>query len=107
MRNGERFPDDVQKESAEFLFKKIQEALERGLKMQMRDHSYAKLTYSGKDGEISWLLPLHIQRDFAKEPELVMAIRKQGEYYEVKTILPYDDMLKDKITAMELYGKLW
>ena len=75
--------------------------------MQMHDYSYAKLTYSGKDGELSWLLPLHIKCDFTKEPELVMAIRKQGEYYEVKTILPYNDTVKDRITAMELYGKSW
>ena len=73
----------------------------------MRDHSYAKLTYSGKDGQVSWMLPLHIKYDFTKEPELVLVIRKVDDYYEVKTILPYDDALKDRITAMELYGKLW
>ncbi len=103
----DRFPESIREESEHILFKKIQESLEQGLKIQMRDHSYAKLIYSGKDGELSWLLPLHIQRDFTKEPELVLAIRKKKEYYEVKTILPYDEELKDKITAMELYGKLW
>lgn len=106
-KRRDRFPESIRKESENILFKKIQESLEQGLKIQMHDHSYAKLIYSGKDGELSWLLPLHIQRDFTNEPELVLAIRKKKEYYELKTILPYDDELKDKITAMALYGKLW
>ena len=103
----DRFPESIQGEPVNCIFTKIKESLERGLKIQMRDHSYAKLTYSGRDGKISWMLPLHIKYDFTKEPELVMLIRKKDEYYEVKTILPYDDDLKDRIIAMHLYNALW
>ena len=85
----------------------LSEALERGIKMQMRDHSYAKANYSGKEGNISWMMPLHINANLTEEPELVMVIRKKGEFYEVKTILPFDDEVKDRITALSLYSKLW
>lgn len=102
-----RFSDDIREASSNFIYMKIMESLERGLKIQMRDHTYAKLSYSGKDGKLSWLLPLHITHDFTKEPELVLVIRKNREYYEVKTILPYDDELQDRITALALYSKLW
>lgn len=102
-----RFSDDIKEASSNFIYMKIMESLERGLKIQMRDHTYAKLSYSGKDGKLSWLLPLHITHDFTKEPELVLVIRKNREYYEVKTILPYDDELQDRITALALYSKLW
>ncbi len=103
----ERFPDDLREASSNYVFLKIMESLDRGLKIQMRDHTYAKLSYSGKDGSLSWLLPLHIAHDFTKEPELVLVIRKNREYYEIKTILPYDAELQDRITALALYSKLW
>lgn len=42
-----------------------------------------------------------------KYPELVMVVRRSGDFYEIKTILSYDDELKDRITALSLYSKLW
>ena len=36
-----------------------------------------------------------------------MVIRKKNEFYEIKTILPFDDDTKDRITALSLYSKLW
>ena len=56
---------------------------------------------------MTWLLPMHVNADFTEEPELVMVICKMDEFYEVKTILPYDNDLKDRITALSLYSKLW
>lgn len=72
-----RFPDELQNEPANKISAKLIESLHRGLKIQMRDRSYAKLTYSGKDGKLSWLLPLHINNEFTQEPELVMVIKKE------------------------------
>lgn len=102
-----RFPENLQEEPENKIAGQIMTSLERGLQIQMRDRSYAKMSYSGKDGKLSWLLPLHVNVDFTKEPELVMVIRKEGEFYEVKTILPYDNDLKDRITAVSLYSRLW
>lgn len=102
-----RFPENIQKESSNRITAKLMDSLQRGLKIQMRDRSYAKLSYSGKDGQLSWILPLHINNEFTREPELVMMIRKEADFYEIKTILPYDDDMKDKITAISLYRHLW
>lgn len=101
-----RFSKDIQNATSNFIYMKIMESLERGLKIQARDNTYAKLSYSGKDGKLSWF-PLHITHDFTQEPELVLVIRKNREYYEIKTILPYDGELQDRITALSLYSKLW
>lgn len=103
----ERFPENLREEPDNKIVEQLMLSLKRGLQIQMRDHSYAKMSYSGKNGKVTWLLPLHINTDFTKEPELVMVICKMDEFYEVKTILPYDDDIKDRITALSLYSKLW
>ena len=53
------------------------------------------------------MIPLHINREFTEEPELVLVLRKSEQFYEIKTILPYDDETKDKLTALSLYSRLW
>lgn len=54
-----------------------------------------------------WLLPFHINTSIMEDPELVMVITKSGEFYHVKTIYGYTDYVKDKITALSLYSKVW
>lgn len=103
----ERFPENLQEEPDNKIVEQLMLSLKRGLQIQMRDHSYAKMSYSGKNGKLTWLLPLHVNADFIEEPELVMVICKMDEFYEVKTILPYDNDIKDRITALSLYSKLW
>lgn len=103
----ERFPENLQEEPDNKIVEQLMLSLKRGLQIQMRDHSYAKMSYSGKNGKLTWLLPLHVNADFTEEPELVMVICKMDEFYEVKTILPYDNDIKDRITALSLYSKLW
>lgn len=102
-----RFPENVREMSDAALATKINNALDLGLKMQLRDSSFAKPSYSTLTGTISWMIPLHINREFTEEPELVLVLRKAGEFYEIKTILPYDDETKDKLTDLSLYGRLW
>ena len=103
----ERFPKNLQEEPDNKIVEQLMLSLKRGLQIQMRDHSYAKVSYSGKNGKLTWLLPLHVNAYFTEEPELVMVICKMDEFYEVKTILPYDNDIKDRITALSLYSKLW
>lgn len=102
-----RFPENIQAMSDAALASRIKAALELGLKLQQRDSSYAKPSYSTLTGTISWMIPLHVNRDFTEEPELVLVIRKAGDFYEIKTILPYDDETKDKLTDLSLYSRLW
>lgn len=102
-----RFPESIQNQSDFKIASQLMNALERGVKMQHRDHSFAKASYSGKSGEVSWYMPLHIDAALSEKPELVMAIRKTGNFYEVKTILPFDEGIEDHITALSLYNRIW
>ena len=101
----ERLPEKFQNESSNYICRIIISALEQGLKIQARDTSYARPIYS--DGKVSWLLPLRLGTKITDEPELVMVVRKVDKFFELKTILIYDDTIKDKITAMALYRKSW
>lgn len=103
----DRFPASLQQESDNKIVDVIKSTLERDLQMQARDNSYAKAHYSGKTGRISWLLPWHIDAKLTEEPELVMLIDKTENFYKIKTVLIFDDDLKDKITSLSLYRKYW
>ena len=100
-----RFPEHLQKCSTEYLAQSVIQSLIQALKIQERDSSYARPIYTS--GRISWLFPLRVGTHITDSPELVMVIRKNGNFYELKTILPYNDEVKDKITATSLYRKMW
>ena len=104
---GECTPEELQQISDDILAARIKNALELGLKLAERDKSFVKPNFSGKYRGIAWLMPLHLNSSFTDDPELVLVVSKMGEFYEIKTILPYDDGVKDRITAMTLYSKLW
>ena len=103
----DRFPLDLQDLSENVIAEKILTALKLGLKMQQRDRTYVKPIYSTKSKAISWLMPLHIFKEFREEPELVLIVRQGQNYWEVKTILPYDNTMKDRITDLSLYHNMW
>ena len=103
----ERFPDNIKDLSTNIVATRLRNALTQGLKIQQRDKNYVKAHYSTKTRSISWIMPFHINTDLLEEPELVLIIRKNHEFFEVKTILPYDDKMKDRITSLSLYSKLW
>ena len=108
---AERFPEEIKNFPSDVLAEKIRAAITTGLRMLERDVTYAKPSYSTKLKGISWFLPLHIVKGLNEEPELVLAINQNTEmdvvYYEVRTVLAYDDEIKDRITAVSLYGKHW
>lgn len=103
----DRFPDSIKNLPTNVIATRLRNALTQGLKIQQRDKNYVKANYSAKTKNISWVMPFHINTDLLEEPELVLVIRKNHEFYEVKTILPYDDEMKDRITSLSLYSKLW
>lgn len=103
----DRLPESVKEVSEAWLATKINNELEIGLKIQQRDPNYAKPCYSTKTGHISWMLPLRLNSELNEEPELVLVIRKAKDFWEIKTILPYDDEIKDKQMCLSLYSHLW
>lgn len=102
-----RFPDDLRNVPDLSLIGQIKQSLEIGLKLQKRDGSYAKPLYSASTGSVSWVLPFFSNGNFMANPELVMVISKFGEFYQLKTILPYDDEVKDKLMDMSIYSRMW
>lgn len=102
-----RFPDNLQSVSSVEITSKLRNELMMGLRMLQHDRSYVKLLYSAKCGKTMWLLPFHINTNIMEDPELVMVITKSNEFYHVKTIFVYNDYVKDKITALSLYSKVW
>lgn len=101
----DRFPETIKGKSADSIAQAVENELKQGLRIHRRDSSYVRQIYS--DGKISWYMPFRLEAALTEEPELVLVIRKSNEFYEVKTILPYDDTAKDKITEMSLYRQLW
>ena len=86
---------------------RLTEALKMSIRILQKDHNYAKASYSGKEKCVSWFLPIHMSCDIMQEPELVIAIRRVGAFYEPKTVLPYNDEMKDKFMALSLYREVW
>jgi hypothetical protein len=104
---ADRFPDSVKSLSKDQLADKINASLNKGVKMLERDSFYAKPIYSTKLRTITWCLPLHIFTSLSEAPELVLIFREDNGFYTIKTVLPYDDEMQDRITAVSLYGTKW
>ena len=102
-----RFPAELRQVSDVALIAQIRQSLDIGLKFQKRDRSFAKPIYSATTGTVSWVLPFFLNGDFTSTPELVMVISKCGSFYQLKTILPYDDEVKDKLMRMSIYSRMW
>ncbi len=103
----ERFPDEIKDIAEDSLAVKIQNALTLGLKMQQRDRTYIKPIYSARINDISWVIPLHIFKSMTEEPELVLVVYKADLFWEIKTVLPYNDEVKDRIINLALYQQMW
>lgn len=107
--NKERLTDVIGERdySVELIADRIRTAVSTCLMMLERDPAYAKPYYTVKTG-LSWMLPLHIRSGLSEAPEFGLILSKQeAGYYAVKTAIPYDDEVKDYLTASSLYGKNW
>ena len=100
----ERFPENMNDVSDSMIVSKIMQALEIGVKIQARDHSYIKPVYSGKAKAVAWVFPLHINRSLTEQPELALIVRRRDCFYEIKTIISYDDIVLDRLRCLSLYS---
>lgn len=101
----ERFPEGSEVLTNRDIAMKIKTALEDGVERCKLDKSYAKPIFSSKRGEMEWALPLKIFSN--DEPELILIIRKCGDFFAVKTVLQYDEQVKDRIRSSSLYQSDW
>lgn len=81
--------------------------LRKGLELCAVDSNYAKALYSCKRHSISWCLPCRIRVGFQEPPELVIVISQVGEFMTLKTVLAYDDYLRDRLKCLRLYSNEW
>ena len=102
-----RFPEALRDLPQSIIVSKLIGAIERGLKMQERDCTFVKPLYSNTRNAIAWVMPFHVEADLSSDPELVLVIDKSKDFYEIKTILPYNDEIKDRLTELSLYRNLW
>lgn len=100
----ERFPENMSDVSDSMIVSKIMQALEIGVKIQARDHAYIKPVYSGKAKAVAWVFPLHINRSLTEQPELALIVRQRDCFYEIKTIISYDDIVLDRLRCLSLYS---
>lgn len=103
----DRFPEDLKGISDVALISQIKTSLDVGLKLQKRDGSFARPIFSSSTGSVAWVLPFFSNGDFMAEPQLVLVIYKVGDFWQLKTILPYDDQVKDKMMDMSIYSRMW
>ena len=103
----ERFPEQCSILSERDLAEKIKNALKDGVEKLKMDSGYAKPIYSTDTHEICWVFPLKIFAKANEEPELVLCVRKDRDFYSLKTVLPYDEELKDRIRSAKLYQSEW
>lgn len=103
----DRFPEDLKGVSDVALISQIKQSLDVGLKLQKRDGSFARPIFSSATGSVAWVLPFFSNGDFMTEPELVLVIYKVGDFWQLKTILPYDEKVKDKMMDMSIYSRMW
>lgn len=103
----DRFPEELKGVSDVGLISQLKQSLDIGLKLQKRDGSFARPIFSSSTGSVAWVLPFFSNADFMTEPELVLVIYKVGDFWQLKTILPYDDKVKDKMMDMSIYSRMW
>ena len=103
----ERFPSQCSILSERDIAEKIRTALKDGVEKLKMDGGYAKPIYSTDTHEICWVFPLKIFAKANQEPELVLVVRKDREFYSLKTVLPYDEEIKDRIRSAKLYQSEW
>ena len=101
----DRFPTGSENLTDRDIAMKIKTALVDGVERCKLDKSYAKPIFSSKRMEMEWALPLKIFSN--EEPELILVIRKCENFFAVKTVLPYDEAVKDRIRSSSMYQSDW
>lgn len=102
-----RFPESYINLSEAEITTRITNAIELGIRMNEKDNLYVKPIYYPKFDTVSWLMPFYAEDSFGTEPEMVLVLRKNIDFYEVRTILAYDNVIKNRLVNLSLYGRLW
>ena len=90
-----RFPNIFSDVSDEVVYSDIAKAIEIGLVLNKYDRNYIKPVYNQSRDCIDFVIPYHVANDFQKKPELGIVVSLNNDYWQIMTILSYEDVLKD------------
>lgn len=90
-----RLPEQYTNAPSEVICADIIRAIGIGLELNKYDRNYIKPIYNRTNDAINFIIPYHVQNDFQKKPELGIVVAKIEDYWQIMTLLDYEDVLKD------------
>lgn len=90
-----RFPAIFADVSDEVVYADIVKAIQIGVELNKYDRNYIKPIYNGSRDCIDFVIPYHVANDFQKKPELGILVSYINDYWQIMTVLNYQDVLKD------------
>lgn len=107
IERANRFPESLRNIPPNVIADRVMSELELGLRICSHNENYAKRLYNAKQNALSWALPLRVTNSMNEDPELVMVIREKEGYFGVRTVLPYNEIIRDSIRCVSPYADLW
>lgn len=90
-----RFPESNASDTEEMICADIIKAIELAVELNKYDRNYIKPIYNRNRDSIDFVIPYHVGNDFKKKPELGIVIAYFHGYWQIMTVLDYDDVLRD------------
>ena len=91
----DRFPEEYQGLTEESVYSDMVRAIELAIELNKYDRNYIKPIYGVKRDMIQFVIPYHIRCNFQKKPELGLLVSYIDGFWQVMTVLDYDNVLKD------------
>lgn len=103
----DRFPEQFKDYTTEMLCQDMLTSLKFSLSLAKNDPYYIKPIYNARKNRVNYIIPYHPGCQFSEKPKLGMVVDKDGnkEFYEVCTILDYDQCMLD-IKTVSLYPEV-
>lgn len=90
-----RFPESYADANKEVICSDIIKAIELAVVLNKYDRNYIKPIYNRTRDSIDFVIPYHVGNDFQKKPELGIVIAYFNDYWQIMTVLNYEDVIKD------------
>lgn len=90
-----RFPESYREVSPQVICSDIVRAVEIGVEISKYDRNYIKPIYNRNDDSISFVIPYHLSNNFQNKPELGIVIGQVAGYWQIMTVLGYNEVMID------------
>lgn len=95
LERRDRFPKECEGMTEESIYSDIVKAIELAIELNKYDRSYIKPMYSVSHDKIQFVIPYHVRCNFRKKPELGLIVSYINGFWQVMTVLDYENVLKD------------